>query len=106
MKQTKIVVDASKLSLEDRRRLLDSAKGRYFEVIFIKADGSVREMTAKKWVGKWLHGKPGENKNTVQHIEKYYTVASIADEGYRNLNLETLKAVKLNGKIYKFDGEE
>lgn len=106
MKQTKIVIDASKMTLEDRRRLLDSAHGRFFEVAFVKANGTLREMTAKKWVEKWLHGKPGENKNTVQHIEKYYTVASMGDEGYKNVNLETLKAVKINGKTYKFGDEK
>lgn len=106
MKPTKIVIDASKMTLEQRRQLLDSADGRFFEVAFIKADGSLRELTGKKWVGKWLHGKPGENPNPVVHKPNYYTVASMGDEGYRNISLYKLVAVKLNGKTYKFEDEK
>lgn len=103
MKPTKVVIDASKMTLEQRRQLLDSADGRFFEVVFLKKDGTRRELTGKKWVNKWLHGKPGENPNSVQHLSQYYTVASMGDEGYRNISLDKLVAVKLNGKTYKFE---
>ncbi|MNC81774.1 hypothetical protein D3C75_1350120 [compost metagenome] len=52
---------------------------------------------------KYLHGKPRENKNSVSHIPKYYTVAEEASQGYRNINLETVKRVCINGKIYEFE---
>lgn len=44
-----------------------------------------------------------ENLNSVQHLSQYYTVTSMGDEGYRNISLDKLVAVKLNGKTYKFE---
>lgn len=97
-------VISCKMSLEERRQLLDSAKGRYFSCSFVKADGSVREATCKKWEQRFLKGKPGENKNTVAHKKEYYTASEQAKEGWININLERLQMVKINSKIYKIEG--
>jgi hypothetical protein len=93
------------MSLEERRKLLDSAKGRFFEAEWIKKSGEVRKATCKKWMSKYLHGKPGENKNTVAHKPEYYTICEQAVEGYRNISLDKLVKVKINGVLYEFDGE-
>ena len=97
-------VISCKMSVEERRQLLDSAKGRYFYCSFVKADGSVREATCKKWEQRFLKGKPGENKNTVAHKPHLYTASEQAKEGWININLERLQMVKINGKIYKIEG--
>lgn len=96
-------IKCKNMSLEDRRKLLDSAKGRFFYTEFLKKDKTVRKMVCKKWERKFLHGEPGENVNTVAHIPKYYTVAEEAVEGYRNISLDTLKCVRLNGNEYVFE---
>ena len=38
------------MDIQAKRALLDSANGKFFSVEFIKKDGSLREMTVKKWV--------------------------------------------------------
>ena len=75
-----------------------SENGKIFSVSFIKKDGSIRNMTCRKGVKKYLKG----GKNTVSHISKYVTIYSINDKGYRNINTNTLKQVKGSGKIYTF----
>lgn len=92
-----------KMSLEEKRALLDSAKGRYFFAEWVKANGEVRHATCKKWEARFLHGKPGENPNTVAHKPEYYTYCEQAVKGYRNINLNTLKRVKINGQEWEFE---
>jgi hypothetical protein len=93
------------MTLEERRKLLDRAGGRYFSADFVKADGTLRHITAKKWERRFLKGEPGENKNTCAHKPNLYTVAEQAVEGYRNISLDKLVKVKIKGKVYEFDGE-
>ena len=40
------------VSIERKRAILDSAKGGFFSVEFIKKDKTVRQMTCKKWMEK------------------------------------------------------
>ena len=53
------------MSLEEKRKLLDSAKGQYFSVCWVKKSGETREAIAKKWERRFLHGEPGQNKTLV-----------------------------------------
>jgi hypothetical protein len=94
------------MTLEERRKLLDSAGGQYFSAEWIKASGELRRATCKKLERRFLKGEPGENKNTCAHKSNLYTVAEQAVEGYRNISLDKLVKVKINGKVYEFDGEE
>ena len=94
----------SKVSIARKREILDSANGGFFSVEFIKKDGSVRQMTAKKWMEKaFTNGSKNAQENTVAHIEKYYTAADSSAGEFRNINLETLVRAKVNGIEYKFD---
>jgi len=95
-----------KCSIEEKRNILEQAKGGFFSVCFKKKDNTIREMTCKKFVKAYLHGEVGENKNTVAHIDKYYTVCEINQQSFKNVNLETLVSCKVNGKTYSFEGEE
>lgn len=92
-----------RMTCEEKRKLLDSAKGRWFSAEFVKKSGELRKMTCKKWERKFLHGESGENVNTVAHLPQYYTVAEEAVQGYRNISLDTLKRVRLNGVEYIFE---
>lgn len=75
-----------------------ASKGKIFSVTFIKKDGSVRKMTCRKGVTKYLRG----GKNTVRHIPKYLTVFSTQDKGYRNVNVQTIKEIKGNKQVFTF----
>lgn len=92
------------VSIQRKREILDSAKGQFFSVEFVKKNGEVREMTAKKWTEKaFTYGSANAQANTVAHIDKYYTAADVNAGEFRNINLETLISAKVNGIAYKFD---
>lgn len=88
-------------TIEQKRAILDQAKGTYFSVLFEKKDGSLREMVGKKWEAKHLRGKLGENVNPVAHKPELYTMAENG-VGFRNVNLNTLKKAVVRGKTYTF----
>ena len=92
-----------KMSLEEKRKLLDSAKGQYFSVCWVKKSGETREAIAKKWERRFLHGEPGQNKNTCADKPHLYTIAEQAVEGYRNVDLRRLRKVKINRVVYDFE---
>jgi hypothetical protein len=75
-----------------------ASSGKIFSVEFTKKDGSSRKMTCRLGVKKHLRG----GRNTVRHIKKYVTVFSMADKGYRNVNIQTLKTVKGSGQVFNF----
>lgn len=94
----------SKVNIQRKREILDSANGGFFSVEFVKKDGSVRQMTAKKWMEKaFTYGSKNAQENTVAHIDKYYTAADINANSFKNINLETLRKAKVNGITYSFD---
>lgn len=79
------------------KQLLKANAGRFFTVTFVKANGEVRTINCK-------HGRvPGhDGLNNVAHIEKYLTV-SLPDGSFRNINMETVKEVKMGGTILRFE---
>lgn len=96
-----------KCSIEEKRKILDSAKGRIFSCKFVKKDGSVREMTAKAWMEKsFTYGSANARANTVAARPEYYTAAEVASGEFRNINLSNMIEAKVNGICYNFTGEE
>tara|TARA_Y100001973_G_scaffold2399_1_gene3577 strand:+ start:4173 stop:4460 length:288 start_codon:yes stop_codon:yes gene_type:complete len=94
----------AKVTIERKRQILDSAKGQFFSVEFVKKDGSIREMTVKKQMEKaFTYGSANAKPNTVAHIDKYYTAVDAEQEQFRNINLETLRKAKVAGITYIFD---
>lgn len=90
-------------SRQQKRALLDSAKGQFFSVKFKKKDNSIREMVCKKYIEAYLtYGKENVLPNPVAHKEEYYTVAEMDTESFKNINLDTLISAKIGGKEYKF----
>ena len=90
-------------TIEQKRQILDSANGQIFSVRFIKKDGSVREMTCKKWIEKaFTTGSKNAGVNTVSHKPEYYTAADLGCGEFRNINLNTLISCKVGGKEHNF----
>jgi len=95
-----------------KREILDiaAAKGAFFSVSFIKADGSLREMTCKQWTEKaFTNGSANAGVNTCSAKENIYTVVDVAAESkkgtkgaFRNINLDTLLEVRYAGQVVKF----
>ena len=86
------------MNIQDIRSMIDNTHGKIFSVIFTKKDGSLREMVCRIDVTKHLKG--GENMQA--HIDSLYTVFDMQAKGYRNINLSTVKQMKVDSKLYSF----
>jgi hypothetical protein len=92
-----------KMGRSSLKELLKSTNGRFFSVQFRKKDGSLRNMTARIGVKKYLKG--GENK--VEAPDRpYVTVYDVQNKGYRTINVDTLETLKAFRKEYKIQHEE
>lgn len=78
--------------------LISAANGQFFRVVFIKADGSERTMTCRTGVTKHLKG----GENTSKDYSHLKTVFEMSKDGYKNINLTTVKLIVINGKEYTF----
>jgi hypothetical protein len=70
---------------------------KIFSVVFTKKDGSEREMVCRLGVKKHLKG--GEKKYDTDALN-YLTVYDMQAEGYRTINVNTLKRIKVDGVTY------
>lgn len=79
--------------------------GRIFKVVFVKKDKTLREMTCKKFVKRHLtYGLDDVRANPVAHLPQYFTVSDVAEaDAFRNINLDTLKELTVDGTHYIFD---
>ena len=75
------------------------AKGnKIFGAVFVKKNGQDRQMNARLNVKKNLQG----GENTVERDDRaYLTVFDMNNDGYKVLNLDTLKTVKICGTKYE-----
>lgn len=78
--------------------LLQSAGSQYVSLEFIKKDGSTRKMNGQFGVTKHLKG--GVN-NTVKPDNAYMTIYDVQSKGYRTINLETIKTLRVGGVNYE-----
>ena len=65
--------------------LINNSKGKRFTVVFTKQDGTIRTIN-------------GSRKN--QTPLGYITI-SVPNKGYRNVNPNTMKELRINGSVYK-----
>ena len=73
---------------------------KIFSVVFTKKDGSDREMVCRLGVTKHLKG--GE-KSYDSDALNYLTVYDMQAEGYRTINVNTLKKIKVDGVTYDIE---
>ena len=88
-----------KIARENTRKFIKkTAKKGIISGVFIKKDGSERTMTFRLGVKKNLKG--GENK--VERLDRpYLTVFDMQKDGYRTVNLRTLKSITVNRVKYE-----
>lgn len=82
---------------EQAKELIDGAGTTMFDVVFQKKDGTLRRMNAMKGVKKHLQG------GTLKYNPKergYVIVFDIKKQGYRTINLNTLRSLRLRGQKY------
>lgn len=94
----KIIVRENKRSF--LKNLLKENSTKFFSVDFLKADGSERTLSGNL---RKVEGHSGEN--TTDHLENYVTIVRNTDnprDRFRNVNLDTVQAIRLGGAEYKF----
>ena len=82
----------TKITTETAKQIIHDTNGKIFGVSFTKKDGSRRDMTARLGVKKHLKG--GTSCNTNKSMLPVYDLKA---KGYRNINLESLQSVIVNG---------
>jgi|AntDeeMinimDraft_6_1070357.scaffolds.fasta_scaffold01786_15 hypothetical protein len=75
---------------------IESTKGRFFSVHFIKADGSLRKMQCRTGVTKGLRG----GKSTTNHKPHLRTVFDIEAGQYRCINVDTMLQMRAFGQTF------
>lgn len=88
------------MNTDKMKELIQSNGGNIFGVTFTKKDGSTRDMTCRLDVKKYTKGGVCASA----HIDKYLVVYSLDSKGYRNINLETVKELRMKGRVYDFRG--
>ena len=82
-----------KLEQSKLKQLLNT--GKFFTVTFTKKDGTTRKFTCRTGVKKHLRG--GTSKNTNPN---HLIVWSLADKGYRTVNIDAITKLTFNGETY------
>lgn len=85
-------------SINELRELIKKTNGKIAVVKFIKKNGELRQMSCRVGVTKGIN--PNARKccngtsNTTAHMEEYMNVYDMQNDGWRKINLETLKYLK------------
>lgn len=78
-----------KVSRTEAVNMITATKGRFFTVTFKKANGTIRTINGNY--------KTPRRPNALGYLNIY----SAKDNGYRNVNPQTIMEVKVNNNIYK-----
>ena len=72
--------------------ILATTEGKFFTVVFVKKDGTVRTMNCRTGVKKHLKG----GVSTLD-ASQFLTVYDLQSAGYRAVNYSTIQSVTCNG---------
>jgi hypothetical protein len=82
---------------EQIKQLIKQSKGKFFSAYFIKKNNEVRQINCRVGVVKYLKGG---DKTTIDY-PNLICVYDVKAKGYRNINLDTLLALKIGSKTYQ-----
>jgi hypothetical protein len=86
--------------MSETQQIRDLVGSKIFSVVFEKKDGSLREMVCRLGVKKHLKG--GDLTYNPEE-RNYLVVFDMQAEGYRTINIKTLKKIKLDGVTYDIE---
>lgn len=93
----------TKVNLREAQEVIDSIKGQFFTVEFVKKDGSLRQMNCRKGVNKYLRG----GKSTTFNNPDLVNVWDRQLKEYRCFSRSRLKEIRAGGKVYEVaEGEK
>lgn len=82
------------------KRVINSSKGKFMTVTFVKKDGTLRSMLCRTGVRKFVKGTDKRQK-TNDNIQVVYDMHKKA---YRSFNTDRVVSIKFNGETqYKLD---
>lgn len=85
------------------KKVIELLGDKIFTVTFVKKDGSIRVMNARRGVKKGVKGV-GMSYNPTE--KDLVVVFDMQKEAFRMINAKTIMEVKADKKVYKFqDGE-
>ena len=87
------------ITQDKAKELIHNTNGKIFSSVFTKKDGSIRLMTGRLKVKKYLT----DNARPRPYDPNKYNLICLFDminKGYRMINIETLKQLTINKKIY------
>ena len=88
---------SGEVDLGTAKELIFNTKGKIFTVVFIKKDGTERTMNARLGVKKYLRGGSLRFNAAEMGLIPVY---DIQVKGYRMVNSNTIKKLKIGGKEY------
>lgn len=88
----------NKITQENAEQLIKQTNGAIFGVKFRKADGTLREMTARLGVSKHVKGKGLAFDPSEYELLPVFDMES---QGYRMLRLTALKSLTVDGQTFK-----
>lgn len=89
--------------MEDLKKVISLLGDKIFTVTFVKKDGSVRVMNARRGVKK---GVKGVGMSYDPYSKNLIPVFDMQKEAFRMINAETILEIKAEKKVYTFkEGE-
>lgn len=81
--------------MSNLEKVIQDSNGKIITVKFIKKDGTERILNGRLGVKKFLRG----GVKTVDP-NQYITIYDLQNEGYRNINRNTILEVKVSGEVF------
>lgn len=75
--------------------VIEESNGKILTVVFVKKDGTERVLNGRLGVTKHLKG--GGSRTG----EQYITIFDLKNGGYRSVNKETIKEVRIDKKVVR-----
>ena len=88
----------NKITTEQAEQLIKNTRGEIFGVKFLKSDGTVREMTARIGVSKYVKGKGLAFSPSAYDL---LTVFCMEANNYRMIRLGNIRRLTVSGKVFK-----
>ena len=90
--------------VDNVKRVIQSTNGKIFHVRFVKADGSIREMTCRTGVSKHTKGGEAYYKANSDNIGVYeLNSGREGAENYRCFNANRVLSIKSGGEEHSFE---
>lgn len=89
--------------LETEKRLIKATVGnRFFTVHFETRDGAIRKLNGRLGVTKHIKNIDDFKTATSLYSSKYMVVYDVKNCGYRNVNVDTISLIVVNGTEHHY----